>query len=114
MTTEEEGPKRITDRVLELNLTGHLMPVDENQQPVLLHMVGAGADLFLPVFSTFEKLVAGMELARTPYHKIKQIVDGLEFLESLEENETKLRVIVDFYKHENGRIRFQEVFARTS
>jgi hypothetical protein len=104
-----QPPAPVTGKLVSLNITGYLLPVHENRQPVLLQIEGAGDDLFLPVFSTPEKLRAGMELAATAYDRIIQITDGREFLNSLKENTLKPRVILDPYKHESGMIRFVEV-----
>lgn len=108
-----DEPRRVGDKLVEISLTGCLIPSLANRQPVLLRMHGSN-DLFLPVFSTHEKLVAGMALANTPYDRIQEIQDGAEFLASLEENTVVIRVIVDPYKHESGTTRFLEVFAPTS
>jgi hypothetical protein len=105
-----EPPKPVTGKLVSLDLSGYLFPAYANRQPVLLRIDGAEGDLFLPVFSSPQKLVEGMELAKTAYDRIQQIMDGREFLDSLEENAVKLRVIVDPYKHESGTLRFQEVF----
>lgn len=103
-------PAPVTGKLNTLNITGYLFPAHANRQPVLLHLEGAGNDLFLPVFSRPELLVEGMALAATSYDRILQIMDGREFLDSLEENTRKLRVVVDLYKHQSGTIRFWEIF----
>jgi hypothetical protein len=102
-----EPPVPVTGKLLELNITGYLFPAHANRSPVFLRIDGAGDDLFLPVFSTEEKLCAVM--GKISYDRILQICDGREFLDSIEEDPRKLRVIVDPHKHESGTTRFQEV-----
>lgn len=106
----EEAPKRISDRVLHLNIDGYLMPVDVRGQPILLEIPGT-PDRFISIFSTEVKLDAMFETYGLSYSWIKQIQNGPEFLASLNENilSFHLRVAIDPYKHENGRVRFVEV-----
>jgi len=102
-------PAPLTGTLINLDITGCLFPAHGDRRPVLLQIEGAGDDLFLPVFSTTEKLVDGMQLAATSYSRIIQITNERAFLDSLEESTLKLRVIVDPYKHESGTLRFREV-----
>ena len=53
----EEGPKRISDAVHTVNITGYLVPFFKNGQPLSLELSEEGEDLYVAVFSTYEKLV---------------------------------------------------------
>ena len=110
-----EGPKPISNKVVHLSITGYLMPVYEDRQPVLLGMPGTD-DLFICLFSEEEKLRSVMAELQIYFHKIVVIMDGPIFLESIKEDIAaqkrpyELRIAVDPYKHENGRVRFQEIW----
>jgi len=107
---DADAPKRISDRILRLDIDGYLMPVDDVGQPVLLAMPGTD-DQFIPVFSSKAKLDAVFSAYGIDYVRIKRIDHGPTFLASLTENvlSFRLRVAVDAYKHENGRLRFTEI-----
>lgn len=107
---DTDPPKRVSDRIHDLNIDGYLMAVDSVDQPILLGMPGT-EDKFVAVFSTKEKLEALHDEYAIGFTRIKQIDDGPDFLDSLKENllPFRLRVAVDAYKHENGRMRFLEI-----
>jgi hypothetical protein len=96
-------------------ISGYLIPAHMNRQPVLIGMDGTD-DLFIVVFSTEEKLRSFMDEANVDFDRIQQITDGVEFIESIDEENGKvsrpfaLRIAADPHKHENGRWRFQEIF----
>lgn len=110
-----EGPVQISSRVTIMDITGYLMPALEGNQPVLVGMPGTD-DLFIMLFSDVEKLIKTMMEFDLHFDRIKEVMNGPEFLDSIREDIRKggrsyeLRVAVDAYKHENGRIRFTEIF----
>jgi Family of unknown function (DUF6884) len=90
------------------SLTGCLLPWGENNQPALLGMPGTEA-LYLPVFSTLEKLAATMRRAGVAYAKVKHIDDGAEFLASLP---PEVIVIHDAWFTLEGKVRFLQLTAK--
>lgn len=111
----DDGPRQISDRVLEMTITGYLMPYLDDGAPILCGMPGT-EDLFVLLFSSKAKLEAMMKAYNLEYESIKVVTDGREFVSGIDEENTKgrpyrIRIAVDAYKHENGRIRYTEVFA---
>jgi hypothetical protein len=103
--TEDEGaPRRISNRVLDVDITGYATPWLDGQ-PLLLRMPGT-SDLFVAVFSTPEKLKVLCNEYGLAYDNIKQITNQAEFLVDVLPH---ARIAVDPYKHENGRMRFTEI-----
>ena len=114
--TTTDGPRPISNKVVHISITGYLMPVYEDRQPVLLGMPGTD-DLFICIFSEEEKLRSVMAELHIFFHKIVVIMDGPIFLESIKEDIAaqkrpyELRIAVDPYKvPETGRVRFQEIW----
>lgn len=104
----DEPPRRITDRVLNINLTGNLAPFYNDDQPVLLLMGGGGGEHYLCTFTgktRFDQFMADYPAGRV-FEKVIIVDDGREFLDSIP---VHIHVIVDPYKHENGMMRYQEV-----
>lgn len=102
-----EGPKPVTNKKIGLNIAGNVFPMGADGRPQLVCMPGT-EDLFLPTFTTVEKLRA-FEAAfamRWDDAQIKQVDDGREFVLSVIGH---FRVIVDPYRHESGAVRFLEV-----
>lgn len=95
--------RRVTDKILSVNITGYLTPFYSNEQPVLVEFPESD-DKFVLVFSTEEKLKEGMKII--PYDKIKQIQDGVDFLESIIAH---ARVAVDPWVTSEGNTRWVEV-----
>jgi hypothetical protein len=112
MTDIPGGPRRVSNRVLPTNVTGYLMPW-RNDQPVWLQVPGGGSDLYIPLFTNREKLVAEMARIAMPYDGIKKIDDSREFLDSIPTHapgtNRKIHVIVDFHQVD-GRVRYLELF----
>ena len=110
-----DGPRRISDREVPLNITGYFMPTRAPNAPVLIGMPGTD-DLFVFVFSTEEKLVAAMAAFGIEYSRVSVVTDGRELLDEMQAtNESgtrpyKIRLAVDPYKADNGRARFVEPF----
>ncbi len=100
----DEGPRRISDKVQEIDIKGYLCPFKSATQPLALSMPGTD-DLFLAVFSTEGKLLRFLWQFDLKHFKIVQINDGPDFLESITGH---YRVMIDPYKNEDGRIRFIE------
>jgi len=81
-------------RVRPIDITGYLIPFDENEQPICVCIQDGGiSGRMVVVFSTEEKLRDTMEFIGHPNFKIKQIDDPLEFCETLWEQHC--RVICD-------------------
>lgn len=102
------GPRPIGTPPRTIEITGHCFPWSDGQ-PVFASML-ATSDLFLPVFSTIDKLRTMMATANIPYQSIKHIDDQRAFLDSLPSRfgDQRLRVIVDPY-FTKGRVRFVEI-----
>jgi hypothetical protein len=107
------APHRISDREVPLQITGYFMPLTAPGTPVLFGMPGTD-DLFLFVFETEEKLVDVMKSIDIAYEKIVVVWSGPELLASIvETNATggrpyRIRIAVNPYKTEDGRVRFLE------
>ena len=77
-------------------------------RPILMRLAGTN-DLFLPVFSTEEKLQA-MDM---PFDSVRRIDDMAGFLGSLPFRTLdgcRLRIIVDPYQTARGTTRFREIW----
>lgn len=110
----ESGFRR-TSGIKEISVTGYLMPALENRQPVLCGMPGTD-DLFVLLFSDKVKLDAFIAEYLIHYDRIQQVTDGGDFVDSIQEENARggrpyeLRIAVDPYKHENGNMRWTEIF----
>lgn len=98
-------PRRVSNKVLHLDLTGAIFLWRE-EAPVLTQLQ-RGGDLYLPLFSLKSNLDRFLKDYPIPYDRIKQVSDGPEFLSSIPPG---IKVMLDPHKHENGRMRFREVF----
>ena len=89
------------------------MPTQAPNVPVLIGMPGTD-DLFMFVFSTEEKLVAVMDAIGIQYERVALVTNGGELLDEVAatnargERPYRLRIAVDPYKMDNGRVRFAE------
>ena len=98
-----------------INITGYLFPWDkETDLPVLLrsHPDDKNPAYMLPIFSTAEKLYEAMREWLKPDGpwKIKQIQDGIDFINSIHENQF-VRVIIAADPYiVNGNTRFTAVY----
>ena len=117
--TDSAAPRRISDREVSIRLTGYFMPTQAPNVPVLLGMPGTD-DLFMPVFSTEAKLVSTMESIGIEYARVAVVTDGAELLDEVAatnargERPYRLRIAVDPYKLDNGRVRFAEPLIQES
>jgi hypothetical protein len=111
-----------------IDITGYLIPWTEDGSPLVFHVDGLD-DLFIPIFSSEEKLLRVMItttvtesedhpmilsiLADIPFESIKQIDYGYEFLQSIKEaeelNKVRVRVAADLYVTDRGTLSFTEV-----
>lgn len=113
MTDEEKAPCA-TGRLPEaIELTGKLIPwygmkAHRTGQPALLSMPGSPS-LYLPCFSTEEKLRIFLAEAKVPFESIKMIENGVEFLDGIRESPEPVEVILDPYFLPNGHVRFMQV-----
>lgn len=93
-------------------LSGLIFPWGADNQPVLLSMPESEAR-YLPVFTSADKLRELMGKIKIPYAKIKQIMDGDEFLASVQVAFTvggmiasDIEVIVDPWMTIEGKVRY--------
>ena len=107
------GPYRITDREVPLAITGYFMPTEAPNMPVLSSMPDTD-DLFILVFSTEAKLASSMKTIGIDYARVAIVRDGSELIDEINTlNATggrpyRIRLAVDPYKADNGRVRFVE------
>ena len=111
MSEDPIAPRRISNRVLDVNLTGYLSLFLQGTnmtgaQPVWLEQPGS-PHLYLAVFSSKERIDIFLVDYPISYDKIIHIDDGLEFISSIPR---EYKIIIDPYKHTNGRMRYSEVF----
>jgi len=108
------GPRRISDREVALVIDDYFMPTDAPNAPVLVGMPGTD-DMFIFVFSTAEKLASAMKSIGIEYERVAIVTDGFELLDEIKatndrgERPYQLRIAVDPYKADNGRVRFVEL-----
>jgi hypothetical protein len=113
VTDANDAPRRISDREVPLVLTGYFMPTDAPNVPVLIGMPGTD-DLFICVFSTEAKLASTMTAFKIDYARVAVVTDGSELLDDIRATNTtgtrpyRIRLAVDPYKADNGRVRFTE------
>lgn len=109
----DEGPGRISDREVSLAITGYFMPTHAANTPVLIGMPGTD-DLFMLVFSTEEKLREAMSSFEISYERVARVTDGPELIAEVNatnergDRPYRIRLAVDPYKGDNGRVRFVE------
>jgi hypothetical protein len=106
----DEPIRRVGDTVHHLSLTGHVIAWHDGE-PVLVGMPGT-EDQFLPVFSSVDNLRDLLTGIAVAFSAIKRIDSGNEFIASLPlhlASGQRLRIIVDPYWTEAGRVRFIEV-----
>lgn len=114
-------PRRVNNRVDAVDLTGALFPwLDATElcegTPLLLELQGTNT-LYLPMFTTVEKLRAELGRTNTKYDRIKQVQDGAEFLASIPPTDPdgrKLRIMLDPWYTPQGTLRWREVFGAAS
>jgi hypothetical protein len=112
MSGTENFPPRPIDnaQIRTYDLTGYLFPWHQGA-PALLTMPNS-VDVFLPVFSTVEKLQDLVRLVDLPIDAIKQVDNPIEFFKSMPAqfpNGTRLRVIIDPYRTAENQTRFSEL-----
>lgn len=107
------APRRISDREVPIDITGYFMPTHAANVPVLIAMPGTD-DLFMCVFSSEEKLAATMASFAIDYERVALVTSGSELLAEIKETNVQggrpyqLRIAIDAYKLDNGRVRFVE------
>jgi hypothetical protein len=110
----DDEPRRISDREVPITITGYFMPTQAPNVPVLIGMHGTD-DLFICVFSTEEKLTSAMASIGIGYARVALVTNGGELLDEIKatneggERPYQLRLAIDPYKADNGRVRFLEV-----
>jgi len=108
--SEDEPPRRVSDTVYLVQLTGCLLPWRHWGQPATIGIVGGGNQLYVPVFTTVEKLRALMETYTVRYESIKQVDEGREF--ALSVFESGLGIVLDPHRKENGMIGYLNVWLK--
>lgn len=109
------GPRRISDREVPVNITGYFMPTHAPNAPVLISMPDVD-DMFVFVFSTEEKLAVAMADIGIDYERVALVTNARELLDEILATNARgerpywIRVAVDPYKADNGRVRFFEPF----
>ena len=99
------GPRFINEQLEPMSIAGYFIAGDATG-PMLVRMDGTN-DLFLPIFSTLERLTDfaknyGIEVTHTKQvDEVESFVDGMR-------NEG-VRIIANPYKHENGCMRYTEL-----
>ena len=110
------APRRISDRAVPLVITGYLIPTGAPNMPVLIAMPGTD-DLFIFAFSTEAKLASLMASIGVEYARVAGVTDGRELLDDIKaindrnNRPYRIRLAVDPYKADNGRVRFVEPLA---
>lgn len=108
-----DAPRRISNRELSIDVTGYLMPANDDRSPILVGMAGTD-DLFILLFSNRELLVRLTADFGIDFERVQIVTDGRDFLDGIiETNAQKLRpyrirVAIDMYKTPNGKQRFSE------
>ncbi len=102
-------PRRVSDKELAIDITDNLIPWGENDQPVYVNV--GGKDLFVPIFSTVEKLCETMEQFNVEYESIKRIDDPNGFMNSFPHSfgEAQIRFLLDPWLTDTGTVRFKEI-----
>lgn len=109
----DEAPRRITDREVPLAITGYFMPTRAPHVPVMIGMPGTD-DLFIFVFSTEIKLATAMRDFDIEYERVATVTSGKELIDEINATNAegsrpyRIRLAVDPYKADNGRVRFVE------
>lgn len=89
------------------SITGCLTPFQSDGQPWFVHLPN-NPNYWVPVFSTVEKLEAGCVDLNINDYFIKEISDGLEFIESIKI--VGLRVMLNPYSvREENKTRWTEI-----
>lgn len=91
--------------MIESDLTGRLLALDEGDEPVLLRRPGS-ALVYLPCFASPAELGATLAHLGLALCKIKQIDSGREFLRAIPKD---VVVLVDPERTAEGRMRFVQV-----
>lgn len=99
----DEAPRQISDKEINLDITGYLMPMYANGQPVALSMPGTD-DVFVGLWEHEEDLAVAME--GISYDKLVEVREMGPFLQSLS---GYFRVAVNLRKLPDGKIRFTEI-----
>lgn len=99
------GPRFISDKIDPLDINGYILAGDDHG-PMLVRMDGT-EDLFIPIFSTKEKLVEFAALYELTFTRARAIEMVEAFVDGM--RSAGLRIIVDPYRHENGRMRYIEL-----
>lgn len=112
-----EAPWPVSNKDLNIDVSGYLMPCHEDRQPVLIGMHGTN-DLFICLYSTEDKLRQSFLDWNIEFARIVIIMDGNTFVDSikediaLKERSYELRIAVDPHKTERGTVRYQEIWLK--
>lgn len=106
---DESVDPKPTGRTSPVAHAGYLLPW-RHEQPVYTEIRSASENvLYVPIFSTEERLLAFMrDLGDDTPYSVKQVTDTREFASSFPDklpDGTKMRVVVDL-RRENGKTKF--------
>ena len=101
-----DGPQPTGRQPNLVTLTGAVFPWT-GTEPVFLKLPGS-PELYLPCFSSVEKLQETLEDGDIEWETIKLIQDEATFLASIYER-PGVRVILDLHRTQEGNVRFTEV-----
>lgn len=104
MSKQVGGPR-------QLSLDEVLLPVDENVQPLWVCFETDPDSVFIPLFTTEEKMKVALDLVGLKPHSVKKITDGSDFLVSIPAamNGLRIRIALDIHQVEGGKQRWTEV-----
>lgn len=112
MTDKPKPPWSVTEQLRDINISGYLLPWNRGDNGPVYCMIAGTPDIFVPVFSTSEKLDAYFDAAKIEYDSIKQIEEMHEFLSSFPYRMAtgeRIRVIIDPWVNERNNTRFTEI-----
>ena len=103
-------PRRIGTPPHDIDINGYFMPCLD-RQPILMSLDGT-TDIFIPVFSSENKLRELMRISQSAFEGIVRITDPREFINSIQEarrHGEQIRVMVDPYITPEQKTRFSEL-----
>lgn len=112
MSDEAKAPRSVTEQLRAIDISGYLLPWNRSSNAPLYCVIAGSPDIFVPVFSTVEKLDTYFDAANIDYDSIKKIEEMNEFLSNFPyrfATGQRLRVIIDPWVNERNNTRFTEI-----
>lgn len=100
------GPRYLGAEDTRVQIAGFLLCGDD-KGPLTIRMPGS-EDIYIPVFSTRDKLGKFADDFNLEFTTVKQILDPVAFFDGM--SLANYKIIADPYKHENGRCRFIQIW----